>query len=285
MNNKYNNEFALVQVDCDSECENMSLASTLLLDLFEIFEKKGIKATWFVVGKDLIDPQYKQSISQLVDNGHEIGNHTMSHKRNFHLLSYQEKIIEIMQCHRLIEKIGYTPVGFRTPYFAWDVSTMQILENLRYCYDSSLFPCSIYPLINTVKNILNANLASGTKAYRNNLIYSSRIKQKINCVAEIPISVSSKLKLPLHASYSLTLPYELAKKYTWRQINMYKKSKEPFVYVIHLNDICPSEYLKSREFKLYMSQNKRIDFLEWVCSQITQSFKTTTTKSYVWQSK
>lgn len=285
MKNKSNSSFALVQIDCDREWDNMEVSSKLLWELFGILENNGIKATWFVVGEDLMNPQYNQFFSELILRGHEIGNHSMSHKRNFNLLSYQDKIAEIVQCHRIIEKIGYNPVGFRAPYFLWDASIMKILGDLKYSYDSSVFPCPAYPLINSIKNAMNGKLFADDKVYRNQCFHASSVKCVNNDIVEIPVSVSPVFKLPLHASYSLTLPYEMAQKYTDYQINKYKKNNRPFVYVIHLNDICPKEYFKSCEFKLYIPHQKRVAFLKWVCNKISRSFKTITTNNYVWQNK
>ena len=281
MNYKLKKNYALVQVDCDFEWNDKEVSLKLLRQLKDIFDENKIKATWFVVGHDLGISRYKDFCSGLIKNGHEIGNHSMSHKRNFHLLSYPEKTKEIVQCHKMIEKLGYNPVGFRTPYFAWDISVMHILNDLKYRYDSSVFPCPIYPLINSMKNALNRNLFDRNQLYRNHCIYNPIIRYMNSCVAEIPISVSLKLKLPLHASYSLTLPYIIAQKYTYSQFSKYMKNNSPLVYVIHLNDICPPQYLNSREFKFFIPYQERIKFIKWACYKIAQDFETIPTGDYV----
>ena len=97
--------------------------------LIDILGKYNIKATFFVVG-EWVD-KYPESVKALHDAGHEIMNHSDSHKY-FTKLSSDEIIKDITACNDKIEKVtGVRPVLFRPPYGDYNdnvVSTVSGME-------------------------------------------------------------------------------------------------------------------------------------------------------------
>ncbi len=107
----------------------------------ELFDRHDVRATFFVIGRDLDDPENRARIRDLADRGHEIGNHSFTHPYNFSSLTRTEKIEQIDRCADAIERAtGTRPAGFRTPSLDVDGETLDLLEERGYLYDSSIMP-------------------------------------------------------------------------------------------------------------------------------------------------
>ena len=80
-----------------------------------IMKKHGIKATFFVVGKNIQGKEVV--IKRMAQEGHEIGNHTLNHSGFFPFKKRGEMAEEIERTNRLINEItGKTPELFRPPF-------------------------------------------------------------------------------------------------------------------------------------------------------------------------
>lgn len=82
-------------------------------ELLPLLDKYHAKATFFLIGQDL--EKYPEEAGKIVEAGHQVGNHTYSHKRMvFKTPSYIKE--EIEKTDRLIRKIGYKDeIDFRPP--------------------------------------------------------------------------------------------------------------------------------------------------------------------------
>jgi peptidoglycan/xylan/chitin deacetylase (PgdA/CDA1 family) len=82
--------------------------------LLGILRERNIKATWFVVGE--MARENPGLIRQILAEGHEIGNHTMTHPLNITRLSPEKLDEEVGDTSKLLEQIaGYKPRLFRPP--------------------------------------------------------------------------------------------------------------------------------------------------------------------------
>jgi len=83
-------------------------------DVLNILAEKGVEATFYVTGLGLED--YPNIGKSIVEQGHELGNHSYSHKR--FLLKNQEFIDqEIQTTNTRIREAGYAnEITFRPPY-------------------------------------------------------------------------------------------------------------------------------------------------------------------------
>lgn len=83
-------------------------------EILRILDKNGVKATFFLVGKDIqSNPAEAQSI---VAAGHEVGNHSFTHGRML-LKGLDFVEAEIEETNKLIRKAGYAgEIYFRPPY-------------------------------------------------------------------------------------------------------------------------------------------------------------------------
>src|SRR3954467_11978394 len=70
--------------------------------ILDVLKERGLKATFFVIGKNCED--YPGLVERIVREGHEIGNHTYSH-RNLAIMSEWQMELELTATQRLIESI------------------------------------------------------------------------------------------------------------------------------------------------------------------------------------
>ncbi len=111
------------------------------LDLLDRF---GMRATFFVIGRDAALPAHRPLVREIVARGHEVGNHSYTHPYNFRQLDRAAKEAEIAGGETAIaDVIGERPLGFRTPSCDVDAETLAVLAERGYLYDSSVFPSPI----------------------------------------------------------------------------------------------------------------------------------------------
>ncbi len=83
-------------------------------NLLELLERCGVKATFFVIGKNV--EQYPDVVKLIVAGGHELGNHSYSHPK---MLWRKPSFIkaEINHTEQLLRQLGVNQeIHFRTPY-------------------------------------------------------------------------------------------------------------------------------------------------------------------------
>ena len=111
----------------------------------DFFDKLEVKATLFVVGKDITTPEGAAAIRAFSSRGHEIGNHTMSHPYDFSMMPTAKQTREIAEAEDAVKAaIGHKPVGFRAPGYNINMGVVELLRQQHYLYDSSVFPCPTY---------------------------------------------------------------------------------------------------------------------------------------------
>lgn len=91
------------------------------IKILNILERYGARATFFCVGQNA--KRYPTLVRELVDRGHDIGSHSMSHP-DMHRLSRKTLRTEVLDCHHVLEDlIGRRVRYFRAPYghFRWDL--------------------------------------------------------------------------------------------------------------------------------------------------------------------
>src|SRR3989338_1290749 len=165
-------QLATIQVDLDGLWTNLRyyghdapvspdiVFTSGLRRYLDIFEELGIKATFFVIGKDIGIPEKRALLQEAHEKGHELANHTFTHPFGFRKLSAQQQQAEIEQGERAIGSItGKKPRGFKAPGYDVDANVFSILAEKWYLYDSSIIPTSMYPLLMKVNSILTRSIS------------------------------------------------------------------------------------------------------------------------------
>ena len=117
----------------------------------ELLARRGIAATFFLVGED-IDPSAlgararaaRALYLELSRAGHELGNHSYSHPYDLARWPSTRARDEVVRAHDLVGEIGGRVRGFRAPGYDLSPVLVEELERLGYLYDSSIFPAPAY---------------------------------------------------------------------------------------------------------------------------------------------
>lgn len=91
--------------------------------LLDILRERGVRATFFVVGSQLA--RRPQLIQRMFAEGHEVGNHTLSHGNLRHMPAEKQKE-EIISVQTLLRKLGGNPRLIRPPYGRFDETSVAI---------------------------------------------------------------------------------------------------------------------------------------------------------------
>jgi peptidoglycan-N-acetylglucosamine deacetylase len=105
----------------------------------------GLCSTLFAIGSDLERSANGEWLRSLSDKGHAIENHSFSHRYDLSRLSKAALRQDIERAQESITKAtGRTPTGFRAPGYTINDEVLDVLEELSFRYDSSVFPCPLY---------------------------------------------------------------------------------------------------------------------------------------------
>ncbi len=112
----------------------------------DLFARHDVRATFFVVGTDIEeDAEGRALLAELARAGHELANHTHTHRYDFARLPEPEMAAEIDRAHAAVGACaGAAPIGFRAPGYAISAPVLDLLRARGYRYDSSVFPSAAY---------------------------------------------------------------------------------------------------------------------------------------------
>jgi hypothetical protein len=138
---KQKNGCLTISFDCDFPNDVEAIPYML-----KLLKKYSFKTTFACVGYWI--EQYPDIHKMILDQGHEIMNHTYSHpdnellnpERKFKDISEAEKKEEIERCHQVCKTLlHYEPIGCRIPHFKnlFTDEIYTILKELDYAYSSS----------------------------------------------------------------------------------------------------------------------------------------------------
>ncbi|MCB9805577.1 polysaccharide deacetylase family protein [Candidatus Nomurabacteria bacterium] len=188
--------------------------------ILNLLQQRKASATFFVTS--LVVDSYPNYIKKIKDAGHEVSSHGIDHQKlhQANPIQYREKLIE--HTKRIKEITGSLPQGFRAPHFSLNKKSswiIQVLKELDYKYDSSIFPISI------------TNQYGHSKAPRENYYVNENIIEKSSDgLLEIPISTSSlfSIRIPYAGGiYFRILPLFIFKYFLKKES---RKTTAPIIY-------------------------------------------------------
>jgi peptidoglycan-N-acetylglucosamine deacetylase len=101
--------------------------------------------TLFAVGADLSREENATTIRALHVKGHEIANHSLSHRYDLTLVPRRAMADEVSGGVSAIERVtGTRPVGFRAPGYLVNDELLEVVRESGAAYDSSVFPSPPY---------------------------------------------------------------------------------------------------------------------------------------------
>ena len=226
--------------------------------ILELLRKHDTYATFFMVGEIL--EKFPDILDKILENGHEIGFHTMYHSR-LDSDNFQEKFSKELDNFAILT--NNKSKGFRAPTFSlnekssWAIDT---LEQHGYVYDSSIVPAktNLYGTPNAPK-----------KPYKitSNSLDFDNPKGKI---IEFPLMTTKFLgkTVPVGGGFYLrTLPFSTTKK----ALRTYDEANIPGVFYIHSWELTPEFMPKIKlsvknNFITYHNLDKVVDRMDYLLS-------------------
>lgn len=114
--------------------------------LLKLFAKHGIsdKVTWFLPGHSV--ETFPEEASAIANSGAELGVHGYSHEGAYAMSEEQERDV-LDKCIEVVTKLGRRPVGYRAPLYQIRESTVRLLQEKHFLYDSSMNAHDCLPYI------------------------------------------------------------------------------------------------------------------------------------------
>jgi peptidoglycan-N-acetylglucosamine deacetylase len=178
----------------------------------DALDRVGVKLTFFVVGWDAACQANAPLLRRIVDQGHEIGNHSFEHEPWLHRLTPAQLQAEVVRTHDAIAQVtGQRPLGFRGPGYSWCPELLELLEQEGYLYDASTLPTFLGPLARRYY-FWTSRLSPEERAVRSALFgrFSDGLRPvnpyqwKLSSgrtLLEIPVTTFPWVKTPFHFSY------------------------------------------------------------------------------------
>jgi peptidoglycan-N-acetylglucosamine deacetylase len=113
------------------------------LRLLKLFERWGIKTTWFIPGHSI--ETFPEQMKQVPQSGHEVGIHGYSHENPIAMTPEQEEIV-LDTCIELVTKLqGKPPTGYVAPWWEFSPVSNELLLKKGIKYDHSLMHNDFQP--------------------------------------------------------------------------------------------------------------------------------------------
>jgi len=241
-----------------------------------LFDTYGIKATFFVVGKDLLDEAKKKIVKEIAERGHEIANHSMNHSVNFGSLTRKEKELEIRDAEEIIGDIaGTRPVGFRAPNFDIDEATLEILEERGYVYDSSILPAYLF----SNKNIHGFSPLSPYHPSRKSIWRRGQRK-----VLEVPVSAVPVIRVPYHSSFVIAAHnFNMGPSVFYTGFFLTRLMRLPLNYAFHAAELADSTHDGRLSYfqGLRIPLKERYKMISLILKNITENFTIFPTNKFI----
>jgi len=106
--------------------------------LLNLLKKYGVadKVTWFVPGHTI--ETFPETVRAVAESGAEIGLHGYSHEGIYQMTEEQEKDV-LLKCIDVATKlVGKKPRGYRAPMYTIRETTVKLLREHEFLYDTSL---------------------------------------------------------------------------------------------------------------------------------------------------
>jgi peptidoglycan/xylan/chitin deacetylase (PgdA/CDA1 family) len=103
--------------------------------VLELLERNGIRATFFVPGHTV--ESFPRETESILERGHEVAHHSYAHVDPSQQ-SREEELADMQRALDVLERIGVRPLGYRSPSADLSASTLELVEEHGFVYDSSL---------------------------------------------------------------------------------------------------------------------------------------------------
>ena len=111
--------------------------------LLDLFKRKGITTSFYIPGHTV--DTFPEISKKVMDAGHEIGHHGYYHEILPAIKRDTEKRLMDLAFASYKRHFGIRPTGYRAPYWEFSESTLDLVEEAGFLYDSSMMGRDLTP--------------------------------------------------------------------------------------------------------------------------------------------
>jgi peptidoglycan-N-acetylglucosamine deacetylase len=236
-----------------------------LPDLLALFRALGIRATFFVIGRELDNARCREFCRRVLAEGHTLANHSFTHATNFAQLDGPAQAAEIRQTHTRLIEIGANPKGYRSPGYFFSPAIGATLNELGYRYDGSILPGPASLLMAVYMRTVGKARDKSFGVNRN-LFASRAIGNLGGRLRSVPIAVMPFLRMPVHTTFA----YQFGQRYLEAGMAMLRRSSGHHVLLFHAIDLLDQDDTKSPVIPLRRSRDVRFSIVKGMLEPIAE---------------
>jgi peptidoglycan-N-acetylglucosamine deacetylase len=103
--------------------------------VLELLDRHGLRATFFVPGHTA--ESFPRETEAILERGHELAHHSYAHVDPSNQ-SRDEELADMERALDVLDRLGVRPLGYRSPSADLSESTLELVEDHGFVYDSSL---------------------------------------------------------------------------------------------------------------------------------------------------
>jgi peptidoglycan/xylan/chitin deacetylase (PgdA/CDA1 family) len=111
--------------------------------LLGLYDRFNVTTSWFTPGHTV--DTFPDTCKRIRDAGHEFGNHGYYHENPTKISRETEERLIDLAMQTFDKQLGLRPTGYRSPYWDYSDSTLDLVEKFGFKYDSSLMGRDLVP--------------------------------------------------------------------------------------------------------------------------------------------
>ncbi|CAN5597487.1 polysaccharide deacetylase family protein [soil metagenome] len=283
------NKWSYMKTHGDAGWESLpSYLDVCVPRVLKFLKERDLQITFFIVGQDADLEKNRDSLRQISDAKHEIGNHSFNHEPWLHLYSKQELVEEFERTEHAIAKITDQKLkGFRGPGYSLSPTVLEVLAERNYEYDCSTLPTYIAPLARAYYFFKSPEMSDEEREKRKKLFgkfsdgfqslkpYKWQIGEK--SLVEIPVTTLPVFKTPIHASYVIylsTFSKTLARLYWRTALEMCRLTGTQLSLLLHPLDFLSGKDAPELEFfpAMNLPVEEKLEFVNEILEMFSAKF-------------
>ena len=187
----------------------------------ELLDRKGVPATFFVVGEVLSDGPSAMAIAEVARLGHEIGSHGWTGDRDLASRPPAVAADEVRRASEAIERLqGRKPAGFRAAGETMSPELLGVLEDEGLLYDASVHPSPPVWFTRAVRRRFLRTGAPGERPDSPGLLLAPRepyrpsprdpYRRGSSKLIELPVATVPVSRLPFSGTFLVSVPKSAA---------------------------------------------------------------------------